>query len=81
MISKYLSAPFGGAGLSAQAREQVQRALALVESGPADDTLKTQVTRLQAELEEADKDLKDRKYTDAFGVNVTASPNSWFRKS
>jgi serine/threonine-protein kinase len=52
------AAPVGSAALFAQAREQVQRALALVESGPADDTLKTQVTRLQAVLDEEDKDRK-----------------------
>jgi serine/threonine-protein kinase len=52
------AAPVGGAALFAQAREQVQRALALVESGPADDTLKTQVTRLQSELDEEEKDRR-----------------------
>jgi serine/threonine-protein kinase len=52
------AANVGGAALFAQAREQVQRALALVENGPADDTLKRQVTRLQAELDEEDKDRK-----------------------
>jgi serine/threonine-protein kinase len=52
------AAPVGGAALFAQARERVQRALALVENGPADDTLKTQVTRLQSELDEEDKDRK-----------------------
>jgi serine/threonine-protein kinase len=52
------AAPVGSAALFAQAREQVQRALALVESGPADDTLKAQVTRLHAELDEEDKDRK-----------------------
>jgi serine/threonine-protein kinase len=48
--------PVGSAALFAQAREQVQRALALVENGPADDTLKTQVTRLQTEVDEEEKD-------------------------
>jgi serine/threonine-protein kinase len=52
------AANVGSAALFAQAREQVQRALALVESGPADDTLKAQVTRLQTELDEEDKDRK-----------------------
>jgi serine/threonine-protein kinase len=52
------TAPVGNAALFAQAREQVHRALALVESGPADDTLKTQVTRLQSELDEEEKDRK-----------------------
>jgi hypothetical protein len=36
------AAPVGSAALFAQAREQAQRALALVESGPADDALKAQ---------------------------------------
>src|SRR5262249_26584069 len=48
---KAKSAATGGAALFAQAREQVQRALALVENGPADDTLKTQVRQLQTELD------------------------------
>jgi serine/threonine-protein kinase len=52
------SAPTGGALLFAQAREQVQRALALVESGPADDTLKTHVRQLRAALAEEEKDRK-----------------------
>jgi hypothetical protein len=52
------AAPTGGATLFAQAREQAQRALALTESGPADDTLKAQVTRLQSDLDEEDKDRK-----------------------
>jgi serine/threonine-protein kinase len=52
------AAPSGGAALIARAREQVQRARALVDNGPADDTLKTQVTRLQSELDEEDKDRK-----------------------
>jgi serine/threonine-protein kinase len=50
------AASVGGAALFAQAREQAQRALALVESGPADDALKAQVTRLQTELDEEEKD-------------------------
>jgi serine/threonine-protein kinase len=50
------TAPVGSAALFAQAREQVQRALALVKNGPADDTLKTQVARLQTDLEEEGKD-------------------------
>ncbi len=52
------AAPVGSAALFAQAREQAQRALALVENGPADEMLKTQVTRLQTELDEEDKDRK-----------------------
>jgi tetratricopeptide (TPR) repeat protein len=46
----------GGAALLAQAREQAQRAVALVENGPADDALAAQVRRLQAELDEEEKD-------------------------
>jgi tetratricopeptide (TPR) repeat protein len=46
----------GSAELFAQTREQVQRALALVEDRPDDDPLKTQVRQLQAELDEAGKD-------------------------
>jgi serine/threonine-protein kinase len=52
------SARTGGALRFAQAREQAQRALALVESGPADATLRTQVTRLQTELDEEAEDRK-----------------------
>src|SRR5205823_3963158 len=44
--------------LFAQAREQAQGALALVENGPADETLKAQVRRLQTELDEEEKDRK-----------------------
>jgi tetratricopeptide (TPR) repeat protein len=50
------SATTGGALLFAQAREQIQRALALVESGPTDSTLKNQVARLQTDLDEEEKD-------------------------
>jgi serine/threonine-protein kinase len=46
----------GGAVLFAQAREQVQRALALVENGPADLGLQEQVRRLQVELDEEEHD-------------------------
>jgi serine/threonine-protein kinase len=46
----------GQARLLARAREQGQRALALVESGPADAALKAQVERLQAELDQEEKD-------------------------
>jgi serine/threonine-protein kinase len=48
----------GGAALFAQAREQTQRALALAESGPTDETLKQQVRNLQAKLDEEAKDRK-----------------------
>jgi serine/threonine-protein kinase len=51
-------ASVGGAALFAQAREQAQRALALAESGPADDALKRQVRQLQGELNEEDKDRR-----------------------
>jgi serine/threonine-protein kinase len=46
----------GSKALFAQAREQAQRALALVENGPADEALKDQVRRLQADLDELEKD-------------------------
>jgi hypothetical protein len=46
----------GGAALFAQAREQAQRALALVDNGPADVALKDQVHHLKTELDEEDKD-------------------------
>jgi serine/threonine-protein kinase len=46
----------GGAALFAQAREQASRALALVENGPAEDTLKAQVQGLKAELDDEEKD-------------------------
>jgi eukaryotic-like serine/threonine-protein kinase len=52
------TAVVGSGLLFAQAREQAQRALALVESGPADDTLKNLVRQLQAELDEEEKDHK-----------------------
>lgn len=48
----------GGAELFAQAREQAQRALALVENGPADAALKEQVRRLQADLDQEEKGRK-----------------------
>jgi serine/threonine-protein kinase len=48
----------GGAALFAQAREQAQRALALVENGPAEAALAAQVRQLQAELDEEEKDRK-----------------------
>jgi serine/threonine-protein kinase len=55
----------GGAALLAQAREQASRALALVENGPAEDTLKTQVQGLKAEL---DAEEKDRTFVAALDV-------------
>jgi serine/threonine protein kinase/Tfp pilus assembly protein PilF len=50
------SATTGAAALFAQAREQAQRALALVENGQADRALVSLVTRLQAELDDEEKD-------------------------
>jgi serine/threonine-protein kinase len=52
------TAVVGSAALYAQAREQAQRALALVENGPVDVALVDQVTRLQAELHEEEKDRR-----------------------
>jgi tetratricopeptide (TPR) repeat protein len=46
----------GRGALLAQAREQAQRALALVENGPADAALAAQVRQLQAELDTEEKD-------------------------
>jgi serine/threonine-protein kinase len=53
---KAKTATTGGAALFAQAREQAQRALALIENGPADEVLTEQVRRLQSELDEEEKD-------------------------
>jgi serine/threonine-protein kinase len=50
------SATVGSVLLFGQARVQAQRASALLESGPADAALKDQVTRLQTELDEEEKD-------------------------
>src|SRR5262249_37448026 len=50
------AAATGGAALFAQARERAQRALALVESGPADAALAAQVRQLQADLDAEAKD-------------------------
>ena len=55
------AANVGSAALFAQAREQTQRALALVESGPADPALTAQVSQLQTELDEEEKDRKFRR--------------------
>ena len=52
------TATVGSGLLFAQAREQAQRALALVENGPADDSLKKQVQQLQTELNEEEKDRR-----------------------
>jgi tetratricopeptide (TPR) repeat protein len=43
-----------------RAREEAQRALVLVESGPADAALKDQVTRLKAELDEEENNNRQR---------------------
>jgi serine/threonine-protein kinase len=53
---KARTATTGGAALFAQAREHAQRALALVENGPAEAALKDQVQRLKAELDDEEKD-------------------------
>jgi serine/threonine-protein kinase len=45
-----------GAAWFAQARERVQRALALVQAGPADEVLTAEVRRVQGELDEEEKD-------------------------
>jgi serine/threonine-protein kinase len=55
---KARTATTGGAALFAQAREQAQRALALIDKGPADQALVDQVRRLQIELDEEEKDRK-----------------------
>jgi serine/threonine-protein kinase len=55
-LREQAKANVGSLALFAQAREQATRAQALVESGPADDTLKSQVRQLQAELDEEEKD-------------------------
>jgi serine/threonine-protein kinase len=52
------SASAGAALLFAQAREQAQRALALVEAGPADPALKDQVRNLQTELDHEENDRR-----------------------
>jgi eukaryotic-like serine/threonine-protein kinase len=52
------TATVGSGLLFAQAREQAQRALALVANGPADDRLKTQVRELQTELDDEENDRK-----------------------
>jgi serine/threonine-protein kinase len=50
------AATAGSAALYAQAREQVQRALALVENGPVEAALNDQVQRLKADLDDEEKD-------------------------
>jgi serine/threonine-protein kinase len=50
------AATVGSMPLFAQAREHAQRALALVENGPADAALTDQVQQLKAELDEEEKD-------------------------
>jgi serine/threonine-protein kinase len=52
------AASVGGAALFAQAREQAQRALALIDNGPADRALVDQVRQLETELDEEEKDRK-----------------------
>jgi serine/threonine-protein kinase len=46
----------GSAALFGQAREQAQRALVLVQSGPVDAALRTQVQQLQTEFDDEEKD-------------------------
>src|SRR5262249_27483196 len=58
LSEKAMAAPTGGAALFTQAREQVQRALALVKNGPADAALVARVGQLQAELDDEEKDRK-----------------------
>src|SRR5262249_34299803 len=53
---KSRSATTGSAASFAQAREQAQRALALVENGLVEEVLKAQVKQLQAELDAEEKD-------------------------
>src|SRR5262249_2346525 len=53
---KARTARTGSATLLAQAREQAQRAGALIENGSADEALATQVRQLQEELDEEEKD-------------------------
>jgi serine/threonine-protein kinase len=55
---KAKAAQVSATALFAQAREQAQRALALVENGPADATLVDQVRQLQTELEEEQRDRR-----------------------
>ncbi len=50
------AATLGDAVLFAQAREHLQRALALVENGPADAALAAQVRQLQMDLDDEEKD-------------------------
>jgi serine/threonine-protein kinase len=52
------TANVGGALLFAQAREQAQRALALIENGPANAALAARVRQLQTELDDEEKDRK-----------------------
>jgi serine/threonine-protein kinase len=55
---KAKAATSDSAALFAQAREQAQRALALIENGLADRALQDQVMQLQTELDQEDKDRK-----------------------
>jgi serine/threonine-protein kinase len=48
--------PVEGGALFGQAREQAQRAVALVENGPADQELRAEVQQVQADLDEEEKD-------------------------
>jgi tetratricopeptide (TPR) repeat protein len=53
---KARTTPADGAALFAQAREQAQRALTLVQTGPVDDALRLQVQRVKGELDDEEKD-------------------------
>jgi tetratricopeptide (TPR) repeat protein len=52
------SSPTGSAAIYAQARGQIERALALVESGPAEDQLLVKVREVKAELDEEEQDYR-----------------------
>jgi serine/threonine protein kinase/tetratricopeptide (TPR) repeat protein len=56
LCEKARVAPADSAALLAQAREQAQRALTLVQSGPVDEPLKLRVQRVYGELENEEKD-------------------------
>jgi tetratricopeptide (TPR) repeat protein len=52
------TATAGSPALFAQAREQARSALALIQTGPADEALKEQVRQVQEQLDEEEKDRK-----------------------
>src|SRR5262249_45944726 len=76
------TATAGRATVFAQAREQAQRALALVQTGPADEGLRDEVRRVKAGL---DEEAKDRRLIAALAAArlaqaeiVTGQGQSWF---